>query len=139
VALFGGPPDIGKLKSKRNFKGLAKALRDDDPAIRAQAAQAIGELKDVEAVPPVVDAIEGQDEQVIQAGTEALRPLGDAAHLMLTVLAVHKRASTQQRLVAVDILARLGRRDMLEELTETDFPEVSERARQELQARGGAG
>jgi HEAT repeat protein len=138
MPLFGGPPDIEKLKSKRNVKGLAKALRDDDPAIRAQASAAIGELQDLDAVPQVLDAIEGQDEEVMAAGTDALRALGDQGHLALHVYAVHKGVSPEKRVRGVTMLARLGHDDALRDLTTCDYPEVRERAQHELQARGGS-
>jgi len=34
-----GPPNVDKLRDKRDLKGLAKALADDDAGVRDDAAR----------------------------------------------------------------------------------------------------
>ena len=43
---FFGPPNIEKLKEKRDVKGLIKALSHKEWNIRRDAAKALGELND---------------------------------------------------------------------------------------------
>jgi HEAT repeat protein len=53
-----GPPDIAKMKAKRDVKGLIKALSyQEDVNVRWQAAKALGELKDAHAVEPLIAAL----------------------------------------------------------------------------------
>lgn len=58
-----GPPNIDKLKAKRNIKGLIKALGyKNSSKTRAQAAKALGELGDDIAVTPLIQAYENERE-----------------------------------------------------------------------------
>ena len=53
-----GPPNVAKMKARKNIKGLIKALGyDDDSDIREAAAIALGELGDARAVEPLVESI----------------------------------------------------------------------------------
>lgn len=52
-----GPPDIEKLRARRNVKGLAKALdyeKDWAVALKVAAAEALGEIGDERAILPLV-------------------------------------------------------------------------------------
>jgi len=42
-----GPPQIDSLKAKRDINGLLQALQHKDPRIRAEAAEALGEMAEV--------------------------------------------------------------------------------------------
>jgi HEAT repeat protein len=116
MGLF-GPPNVDKLKGKRDFKGLAKAITDDDPEIRDQAKQAIVELGSPDAVPPMLDALDGeQGEEVVLIAADALRGIGDpaAAALVQSV----KLDTAQRKLVAAGMLGRMGDEYGLEPLRE---------------------
>ena len=82
-----GPPNIEKMKAKKDVKGLIKALgyKKSDPigqsaTIRKAAAQALGKLGDPQAVDPLITAL--KDEEILSsvktAALEALGQIGDA-------------------------------------------------------------
>jgi HEAT repeat protein len=50
------PPNIEKLREKRDVDGLIKALRGKDPVVRRDAADALGEIGDERAVEALVEA-----------------------------------------------------------------------------------
>ena len=53
--LFFGPPNIEKLKAKRDVKGLIKALGyQKDYFVRKAAAMALGEIMDPRAIKPLI-------------------------------------------------------------------------------------
>lgn len=55
------------------------ALRDEDWAIREEAASLLGALKDPRAVPPLISLFKDQDRSVREAAIEALRSIGAPA------------------------------------------------------------
>jgi len=55
LGLFSREPNIKKLEAKGDVRGLLKALRFDDPFIRAWAARALGRLGADEAIPVLID------------------------------------------------------------------------------------
>jgi HEAT repeat protein len=68
-----GPPNIEKLKARRDVKGLIKALSyPKDAEIRLQAVQALGEIGDARAVSPLFAAHKDKDRKVSWAATDAL-------------------------------------------------------------------
>lgn len=74
-----GPPNIEKLKRKRDAEGLLKALRHTDPAIRLQAANALDELgTEVTRTLAYVVLLHGNAD-MRQAATDRLRKLGAGA------------------------------------------------------------
>jgi HEAT repeat protein len=65
VGLF-GPPNIEKMKTKRDIKGLIKALGyKKDNNVRLLAARTLGEIGDPQAVEPLLDCM--WDERAIAA------------------------------------------------------------------------
>jgi HEAT repeat protein len=99
MSLF-GPPNIEKMKAKKDVKGLIKALgykkdlyvRRDAPllykmsdpvgqaaAIREAAAQALGQIGDPQAVDSLITALKDEESfSVKKAAMEALGQIGDA-------------------------------------------------------------
>ena len=78
MGLF-GPPNVEKLKGKRDLKGLIKALRyKRDGGVRSSAAEALGEIGDARAVEPLCAALRDKDVDVREAAAEALGKIGDA-------------------------------------------------------------
>ena len=65
-----GPPDVEKMKAKRDVDGLIKALQykrmrntgivefDNTAPVRKQAADALGELGDARAIEPLIVALD---------------------------------------------------------------------------------
>ncbi len=74
-------PNVAKLESRQNVDGLVRALGDEDPEIRVQAARALGELADRRAVEPLIAALEDRDTEAAAAralsriGAPAVEPL----------------------------------------------------------------
>ena len=78
MGLF-GPPNIEKMKAKRDVQGLIEALGyQKDASIRSAAARALGELKDVQAVEPLIATLKDSDSKVSELAAEALGKIGDA-------------------------------------------------------------
>src|SRR5450759_2332909 len=74
-----GPPNVEKLKAKRDVKGLIKALGyQKDPAVRRAAAEALGQIGDARAVEPLIAALKDESWGVRRAAAEALGQIGDA-------------------------------------------------------------
>jgi HEAT repeat protein len=64
MALF-GPPNIEKLKSKGDVKGLIKVLTTEKESdIRSKAAEALGELQDAQAIRTLIAALKDIDKFV---------------------------------------------------------------------------
>lgn len=79
MPLFGGPPNIEKLKKKRNVQALIKALGyTQDWTIRSQAALALGEIGDPQAILPLITALEDVDIRFTRSVGTALSQLADS-------------------------------------------------------------
>ncbi|HVO72996.1 MAG TPA: HEAT repeat domain-containing protein [Ignavibacteriaceae bacterium] len=64
MALF-GQPNIDKLKSKGDIKGLIKLLANDkDNDLRFKAAEALGEIKDLQSIEPLTAVLKDPDKYV---------------------------------------------------------------------------
>lgn len=59
-----GPPNVEKMKQKRDIEGLTKALRHKEVTIRHKAASALGELDDPQCADPLIAALDDIDEVV---------------------------------------------------------------------------
>jgi HEAT repeat protein len=71
-----GPPDVEKLKGKRDVKGLIKALGyQKDWRVRRHAAEALDQLGDARAVEPLRAALKDPDKDVRNAATAALHKM----------------------------------------------------------------
>lgn len=77
MSLF-GPPDIDKLKAKRNTNGLIKALKYKDSNYRRRAASALGDLGDRNAVEPLIQALGDNYLDVRRSVVDSLGEIGDS-------------------------------------------------------------
>jgi HEAT repeat protein len=104
-----GPPDVGKLMKKGDFKGLAKVLRQGDtPEIRIQAAEALGKIGNSTMLPPLIEALADPSDQVRCRASAALGRIGDdRATAPLLDLATEEK-SIEIKQAAFDSLIRLG-------------------------------
>jgi HEAT repeat protein len=84
-----GPPNIEKLMSKRNTKGLIKALQD--AKLRRDAVVALGKIRDPRAVPSLIDTLQDPDPKVQQAAAVALGEISDTAAAQPLVDALKNR------------------------------------------------
>ncbi len=80
MSLFGsGLPNIEKLKAKHDVRGLIKALSyQADAAVRQQAAAALGQMHETQAVEPLIALLHDSDAHVRASAARALGELGDA-------------------------------------------------------------
>ncbi len=80
MSLFGGPPNVAKLKAKRDLKGLFKALEYQKNAkIRKAAVEALMELGDPQAIEPLSAVMQSDPEIGIRwLAAEALGRIGDS-------------------------------------------------------------
>ena len=83
MSLF-GPPNIEKMKAKRDVQGLIKALlykKDSTEGehfrVRRTAAKALGEIGDPRAVEPLISMLKDKSSSVREATAAALEVLGD--------------------------------------------------------------
>ena len=88
-----GPPNIEKLKARRDVKGLIKALRDKDWKIGQQAAQALGELRDPRAVDALTQEVKRNRQYVTSAAVDALVKIGDPRAIAPLVAALKNLGS----------------------------------------------
>jgi hypothetical protein len=80
MSLFGlfGPPDVNKLRTRRDLNGLVKALRNKKHnSVRMDAAKALGEIKDKSAVEPLIEALREDGASLSLAAAQALKEIGD--------------------------------------------------------------
>ena len=110
MSLFGlfGPPDVDKLKAKRDVTSLIKALAyQKDSLVRWLAAEALGNLGDARAVEPLIAALKDSDSSVRQRAAEALGKLRDTRAVEPLITALKDRDSyVRQR--AADALDKIG-------------------------------
>lgn len=90
------------------------ALRDEDWAIREEAALLLGGLKDPRAVAPLVSALRDQDRSVREAATGALKAIGEPSVLVLGVCLTDPDLSVQES--ASSVLASIADERVLKPL-----------------------
>jgi len=75
-----GPPNIEKMKAKRDIKGLINALRyREDGKVRETAAEALGQIGDVRAIEPLIAALKRGSSNMRKEVVCALVKIGTAA------------------------------------------------------------
>jgi len=86
MALF-GPPDVEKLKTKKNVKGLIKALNFyEDKEIRKKAACALGSIKDRRAIDPLISSALYDKEKIVRKNdVDALWAIGREKTIALLI------------------------------------------------------
>jgi HEAT repeat protein len=110
MGLF-GPPDIAKLKAKRDIAGLVKALiHPKDRSLAVPAAAALGEIRDPRAVPLLIAALGDKDWKLRAAAAEALGKIGDprAAQPLIAILVDSRwdvRSAAEEALEQLDARA----------------------------------
>ena len=103
MALF-GPPNVEKLKTTNNVRGLIKALSySKDASISEAAALALVEIGEP-AIEPLISTLREENKDVHQAAVEALAKIGDPA--IEPLIAALKDYSLREN--AAKILLMLG-------------------------------
>jgi len=103
-----GPPNVEKLKTKADVRGLIKALSyKKEASVRAGAAKAVGELKGPGFVEPLVNALKDSDIIVRREAAKALGKLNDSSAVE-PLTAVLKDSATGVRQAAAEALDSIG-------------------------------
>jgi HEAT repeat protein len=106
MGLFKGP-NVQKLKDQQDFRGLAKSLCSDDPAVRSEAVQAVTDLASPDAVPAIVDAAASRSgDDVLDAVGQALHGIGESAATRL--VQIISAGQSERSVVAIALLGRMG-------------------------------
>jgi len=114
MVLF-GPPDIEKLKARRDVDGLIKALSyQESGQVRRDAVRALGELRDALAEEPLIAALKDEEPYVRSHAAEALGKIGDA-HAVEPLIAALKEEKAM-RTSAAEALGRIGNARAVEPL-----------------------
>lgn len=109
MRLFGGPPNVEKLKAKRDVPGLIKALDyQPDGSVRKAAAEALGEIGDPGAFEPLVIALKKNDRFVRQSTARALGKIGDA-RAVEPLIAAFRDTRGGSCEAAIDALVEIGK------------------------------
>ncbi len=100
-----GPPDVEKMVTRKNVKGLARALNyPKDSEVRASAATALGEIGDPRAAEPLVASLLDKDGDVRSAAADALVRIGaPALEPLVTAL-----GAEEARDAAAGVIIRMG-------------------------------
>lgn len=115
MALF-GPPDVEKLKARRDVRGLVRALGyQQDRFVRMTAAQALGELGEPTTIKALVAALEDSSQDVQRAAFHALGRIGSdvAVQPLVGQLRHYNKARWVQAAVA---LGQIGTESAVEAL-----------------------
>ncbi len=106
--VFGfGTPNVEKMREKRDFKGLIKALEYKKGSdVRINAASALGEICDPQAVEPLIKTLSDADSDVCRAAAEALGMIGEPA--VAPLIRALGEVGEHVRKAAVRALGRIG-------------------------------
>jgi HEAT repeat protein len=100
---------VAKLREKKNVRGLIKALSYQDSwAVRDDAAEALGDILDVQAVEPLIATLKDIHRDVRRHAAEALGKIGDI-RAVEPLIATLKDQESVVRKVAQEALVKLGR------------------------------
>jgi HEAT repeat protein len=104
-----GPPNINKLKVRRDISGLIKALNyRKDPEVREKAAEALGELGDRTATEPLLFMLEDEGRDRGSTVVKALGRIRDHRAVPALISRIKERdpASCRQELSALENIGR---------------------------------
>ncbi len=75
-----GPPNIERMKARKNLKGLVKVMRTSkDSSLLAEAAKALGEIGDASVIQPLLDHY--WEDNYYSSGAAASALIALAGHL----------------------------------------------------------
>ncbi|MBD3240860.1 MAG: hypothetical protein GF331_09765 [Chitinivibrionales bacterium] len=111
-----GEPSVG---------GLVRALEHSEPAMRRQAAWALGELKNAAAIVPLMDAITDPEDPVRASVVEALGKIRDPRSIPVLVTTMNQDESPLVRSAAESALRKVTEIPMLIEGLKDPSPLVT--------------
>jgi HEAT repeat protein len=106
-----GPPNVQKHLEQRDVAKLIDDLRDEDAAIRASAAEALGKLADIKAAPALIRALEDPDKSVTDAVTAAISGWSSEVIPLLVPVIVEGHTWTRADKGARTAIASISRRE----------------------------
>lgn len=108
----------GKTAIADQIGGLIKMLLRDNPTMRGAAAEALGFIGDARAIPPLMVAINDENQEVRELATEALGRIGDGGDEKVydALVKLLKDDNAWVRRAAAAALADLGDRRAVEPL-----------------------
>ena len=112
MSLF-GPPDVEKLKAKRDVNGLIKALSyQKSGQVRREAAEALGKIGDARAIEPLIAALKAEHKNDYRTRLNMIDVLGDLgdSRAIPALLELAADDTDDQRVWAAYSLAKLGER-----------------------------
>jgi len=109
-------PNIWELKAREDVEGLIRALKDSNPYVRKEAAEALGKIGDERAVEPLIEALKDSYLAVRWKAAEALSKIGErAAGPLIEAL---KDSDEYVRMGAAGALGEIGDSRAVEPLIE---------------------
>src|ERR1035437_10138331 len=103
-----GPPNVDRLMARGDMLGLIKALEYQKLwRVRRDAAVALGQIGDADAVQPLVSGLKDDNPSVRLAAAEALGQIGDQ-RAAEPLKAAFKDSDSHVRRAVTDALAALG-------------------------------
>jgi hypothetical protein len=116
-ALGRQPVDVLASLGKPVVPQLIDELKNHDPLVRRQAAQALGEIKDLRAVEPLIDLLKDKDPLIRRHAVKALGKIEDAQGVTpLIGILNDKSEQPHVRMTAAEALGRIGKRRAVEPL-----------------------
>lgn len=100
-------PNVEKLLEKENIGGLLKALEHKDDKVRRDAAAALGKLKDIFAVTPLINLLKDEAWGVRKNAAEALGNIG-SMKAVRPLLELLRDEDSDVRGTALEALSKTG-------------------------------
>jgi HEAT repeat protein len=120
-----GPPDIEGLKKTGNIRGLSRALRNKNTAVRLRAVRALSSLANQEVLGALVLALNDGEADIRLLACQSLGRLGDKRALSDLIGLLHDK-STEVEIAACEALAKLGSREAVKPILEINTTYVCE-------------
>jgi HEAT repeat protein len=89
------------LRYKRSIEPLIQALKDENPDIRASAANALGYIGDIRAVEPLILALNDDLREVRMNAAMALGKIGDSRALQPLIRVIKENIHDSQKSATV--------------------------------------
>jgi diguanylate cyclase (GGDEF)-like protein len=119
-------------------KSLIKALKNKSEVVRAEAAEILGEIKEKEAIEPLIEALKDEDWEVRKRAALALRNLGENAveplidvmesedeEIWASRLSTFERVKELEKTAHIDTLTQVANRRLAEMTLQAKFNEMN--------------
>ena len=102
-----GKPNIDHMKAKRNIKGLAKALSNEDCKTRLDAVEALGCIGGSQVVDPLIRALKDPQKKVKKTAIKSMSKLKETRVRQALIDFVDKDRDIDLRLNAIRVLGEI--------------------------------